>query len=263
MIAIHPTHNKAVEKLVQSTSYVRSTNIEANRASARMRMLSATTHEYNAEALAAKREKTSTEEERKKVQQTKDAVRLQGLADKIDSFSNDIKDIANRDKDHGAKIRSIVKDMRSNDTKAQKAEEDKKVAKFTAAADRPNKISAAMVKKDPMHVTAACGGSMTVSFLRKTVNGHKDAVEAEIIKRGIECPEELTDFSADYQWVKKMSWYPLRRLLQVHELTLKPGATIGGKAMQVADVKTIVPQSDELKALRKEHNDWQAAKRAK
>ena len=91
---------------------------------------------------------------------------------------------------------------------------------------------------------------IVVSFLGAKKAGHKAAVHAEIKARRIEHKDSLD----------KMNWYPLVDLLKVHELGLmsgRPGgASVGGKAMTVKDVKDIIPQTEELKALLPEQSAW-------
>jgi len=66
---------------------------------------------------------------------------------------------------------------------------------------------------------------------------------------------------------EEMGWKQRKNLLKEHELgelAKRPGgATIGGKAMQVSDVKDIVPVSDELRALMPELAKAEAQRRNK
>ena len=65
----------------------------------------------------------------------------------------------------------------------------------------------------------------------------------------------------------KMQWDRVKNLLQEDELKILATKGIAtqsnGKPMAVKDVKSIDPQSDELKALLSEQSDWSAARRNK
>ena len=86
---------------------------------------------------------------------------------------------------------------------------------------------------------------------------HSLAVNKEIEKRQIKLTEPL----------KSMKWYPRLELLKKHELGIlssQPGgASIAGKAMTWKDIKDILPQSDELKALIPEIRSKLAEKRTR
>ena len=115
-----------------------------------------------------------------------------------------------------------------------------------------------MTKKEGMLIPPAVGQMIVVSFLRKGIDGHVAVVYAEIAKRGITIEKEVLD---------QMKWDAVKNLLQEDELKIlatKGQATNSkGKPMAVKDVKSIDPQSDELKALLPEQNEWSAAKRNK
>ena len=89
------------------------------------------------------------------------------------------------------------------------------------------------------------------------VGPHSNAVNAEIKMRRIRHEGEL----------EEMEWRQRKNLLKEHELgelAKCPGrARIGGKAMQVSDVKDIVPVSDELRALMPERAEAKAQRRNK
>ena len=135
------------------------------------------------------------------------------------------------------------------------ATKNNKVILFEAATKQKRSIAVAKKKTEGIHITAAVGKRIVLSFLSARKTSHKAAVHKEIEARGIQYEGSLN----------KMKWFPTIELLKRHELTIlatRPGgASLGGAAMTWKDIKDIIPQTAELKSLLTEQNQWQANKR--
>ena len=114
---------------------------------------------------------------------------------------------------------------------------------FSKSSKKKRSTIAAEVKKDGMHITAAVGKRIVLSFLRVSIDSHIAALKKEIEARKI-------DLSKPWE---SMKWAHKKDLLKKHELGIlsgQPGgASIGGKPMKYTDVKEIVPLTAEMKAL--------------
>ena len=172
----------------------------------------------------------------------------------MDRFAERVQEMAD-ETGYQEKLNEVLLDLSSADSKTSAVEKDQKAAAFETAAKKKRKVIAAERKVDGVFIAPAIGGKIVLSFLGKSKPGHEAAVHAEIAHRRIEPPEPL----------ESMNWYPTLELLKIHELGIlsgRPeGATLGGKAMTFRDVKDIVPQTAELKALLDEQNKWAAEKR--
>ena len=146
------------------------------------------------------------------------------------------------------------------------------MSKFEKAAKKQRKVIAAEIKVDGPYIIPAVGKRIIISFLGATKAGHREAVHAEIIKRKI----SIVDNNAKDQLIEPsearklailcgMNWQPKILLIKIDELKIlasQPGgASVGGKAMTVTDVKECVPQSEQLRQLLPEQNQWHAEKR--
>ena len=251
IVAVHPAQNQRVENHVQLAALVRSTHVGQARATARAMIHSYLVRRYNVASVVAKKAKTNDKTKREKVVQTKDKERIMGFADYMDEFDQGISKMESV-RGYEEKVKEIVDDMKSTKNKTSAGEHKKKVASFGQAVKKKRRIITAESKTEGVHITAAVGMRIVVSFLGASKPGHRAAVDIEMSTRNIAVGEQI-------KWRAKMV------LLKKHELGIlaaRPnGATIGGKAMTFMDVKECVPQSAELRALLPEQNLWQAERR--
>ena len=257
-ILIHCAHNQGVESMIYAAGTVTKTGVGEARASARILLQSFLIRRHNHRSIEAKKEKQTDEEAKKKVQRTKDKFRNVTFAETMDDANERIKKMEEQDEKYNDKVKEKEKELRGTNTKMSTVNNQKKLEAFKKAAAKPLTDCAAMTKKEGMQIPPAVGQMIVVSFLRKGVEGHVAVVYAEIAKRGITIEKEVLD---------KMKWDAVKDLLQEDELKIL--ATKGlathsnGKPMAVREVKSIDPQSDQLKALLPDQNEWNADKRNK
>jgi len=241
-IAPHLSQNQRLEQQVQAHAKVSQNNTGEARRSADARLLGTIKHPLNKFLVEKKRDEKETQEDKDNVKRVRGRGRVTGAVEFCVSLFDMLEEaLANTDPQA---VKRIIKEMGSTKDKASAEELEQQLREYESGINGQRKNRAGENRVLSKHITSQMGGTIVVSKLFKTRDNTLNDVQAEINFRGITPPKPIKD----------MKWKEVLDLLRKDEYINVIEHPVQG-IESFANVKEIVPQSDELKQYLVSHDD--------
>lgn len=237
-ISIHANHQQRCENYVQLTGLISMTGVGEERRTNRAITVASIIRKFNLWAIGHYNEKLVKEGNKPAVQKLQGSPKVGLYLDYLDKYFKRVD--KGRKKLGKANLQNIR--TRLSNSKASKKERDKALKKYAKVLEKQNKLVKAE-EAAGVDIQARVDGGILLRIMTKK-NNFEDLVDVEILAREITMNKKKVTKKklADLTIAEK------RKLLRQDEMAkLLTNAGIAQRGMKEADVKHIIPVSDEMK----------------
>ena len=236
-ITPHMSQNQLLELQVQTHAQVSKNNTGEARRSADCILVSAIKHPLNKALVEAKRKTKTSQDEKDKINRVRGRERVAGCTEMLLKLLPAVDRAL--ENTPVAERKRVIKEYETTTDRVSQDELQQQIKDYEKGINGKRVMRAAKNNIRPMNVTAAMGGTIVLSDLKKN-QGHTAHVLAEIEERGIEPQQALST----------MTWKALKDLLRKSEHTyMSMTDTLPQHITKPDDVKEIIPKSDKMKEL--------------